>query len=140
MMRVLCSYPDRFLEKKNSIQQTILAGRYFANECRANMNNHTRGLDEFALMQNAFDRLYPGAYNIIVYRKAVGKKVEAVYHGNKENRCPNKENRCPIPIIWLICEGKSDFFGLKHQLALSNDGYEVSTANVWDQAEIFNRE
>lgn len=132
LLRVLCSHCTYFVPMKTSIKMTILAGRYLAAVCKADINNHERGVKEFELMQTTYERLYPNTYNITVYRKTMGAKPEKVFEGNKNNRVI-------IPIIWFFYNDKSDFFGLRHPLPTSDDEH-VSNDNIWKNSHIFEKD
>jgi len=109
---MVCEYAI-FVGNLESRFKTILAGRYLASVCKADLDLKTseRGIHDFELMQKAYDRLYPGKFNIMVFRHLTDKKFERAYQGN----CNNET--C-ISILWLFVDGKSDFFGLLGPLAI----------------------
>lgn len=108
-IRMICEYAV-FVGNVESKNKTILAGRYLASVCKADFDSE-RGIQDFELMQKAYDRLYPGRFNIMVFRYSKDKKIERAYQGNSNNEI------C-ISILWILVDGKSDFFGLLRPLAI----------------------
>src|SRR5687768_11269815 len=111
-MRIKASYQNdgrpRNYRNRITIQNTILAGRYLASLCKADINKTEYGLEEIKMVQEAFDEIHPRQFNIMVYKNDEKSDLKLVYTGNRNNSLP-------VLILCLTSGSTSDFFGLKNK-------------------------
>jgi len=112
-----------------SKKETVLAGRYLASQCRADLSKERYGdRKDFYSMQCFFDREYPNTYYLMAYKKMNSTCYEKFYNGSRENKTAIR--------IFLLLDAKNpkeyDYFGFLG----SNRDLSVWSENVLKEVVI----
>lgn len=85
VMRTLITLNDLYDKSITSEKNSLIAGRYFASRCQANVNQISYGLYDMDAMQRSLDSDYPKKYNLVAYKNRSYGKYIRMFEGNEDN-------------------------------------------------------